>query len=81
MAGGGAPGRAVHVDSIKLRVESAYAFQRWKLKYDKTVSNLGFNLNLRRYNLAGSDSPGAIGGRSRQILPATSSTSIPNPRF
>jgi hypothetical protein len=44
-------GRAVQVDSIKTRVESAPGVcnQRLKLKCDEPLSNDTFNFNLRRY--------------------------------
>ena len=48
------PGRAVQVDSIKTRVESAFGhlwFQRLKLKHDEPLSNFAFNCNLRHYSL------------------------------
>jgi hypothetical protein len=51
---GRAHGRAVQVDSIKTRVESAPGVcdQRLKLKCDEPLSNVAFNFNVRRYNLA-----------------------------
>ena len=44
-------GRAVQVDSIKRRVESAPGVcnQRLKLKCDEPLSNVAFNINVRRY--------------------------------
>jgi hypothetical protein len=44
-------GRAVQVDSIKTRVESAFGVckQRLKLKYDKLLSSFAFKFNLRHY--------------------------------
>jgi hypothetical protein len=46
-------GRAVQVDSIKTRVESAPNFSALKPKCDEALSNLAFKFNLRRYNAAG----------------------------
>jgi len=51
-AGGRRPHRrAVQVDRIKTRVESAYGVcnQRWKLQYDETLSKFCLKINLRRY--------------------------------
>ena len=45
-------GKAVHADSIKSRVESAWWFQRLKLQYDETLSNFALNSDLRRYSEA-----------------------------
>jgi hypothetical protein len=44
-------GRAVQVDSIKTRVESAdiFNFQRLKLSCDELLSSFAFNFTLRRY--------------------------------
>ena len=51
----GRRGRAVQVDSIKTRVESAPGVcnQRLKLKCDEPLSHVAFNFNLRRYNSEG----------------------------
>jgi len=46
-----AMGKAVQVDTIEIRVESAYGF---KLEYDGPPSNFAFNFNLRRYTWAAS---------------------------
>jgi len=45
---------AVQGDSTKTRAEAAYGVcnQRLKLKYDESLSNFGFNFNLRRYEEA-----------------------------
>ena len=45
-------GRAVQVDSIKTRVESAYGVcnQRLKVRYHKLLSAFAFNFNMRRYS-------------------------------
>jgi hypothetical protein len=43
--------RAVQIDVIKTRVESAYGFHL-KLQYDATVMNFSFDSNMRRYNQA-----------------------------
>jgi hypothetical protein len=54
-------GRAVQVDSIKTRVESAPGVcnQRLKLKCDEPLSNFAFNFNVRRYSWATSASTGS----------------------
>jgi hypothetical protein len=48
---GGNQGRAVKLDSIKIRAESAYGVcnQRLRLKYDKLLSSFAFKFNLRHY--------------------------------
>jgi hypothetical protein len=58
-------GRAVQVDSIKFRVESAPGVcnQRLILYYDEPLSNFAFKFNLRCYAVAGGpgDAPDADG--------------------
>jgi len=50
------PGGAVHVDSIKIRVETSSSarlwFQRLKLQSDELRSSFAFHFNLRPYNPA-----------------------------
>ena len=44
-------GRAVQLDSLKIRVERAYPWvQRLKLQYDGPLSNVALKFNLRRYS-------------------------------
>jgi hypothetical protein len=42
-------GQAVQVDPIKATLE-APGIKRWKLNYDKLLSNFAFEFNLRRYS-------------------------------
>jgi len=42
-------GRAVQVDSVKTRLESAYGFKHLRVKCDDLLSNFALKFNLRRY--------------------------------
>ena len=48
---GEAPGRAAHVDSIIIPVQSAYDFSVSKLECDEVLLNFAFEIDLRRYTL------------------------------